>query len=315
MSSRYDPGLVSVILPLYKVYRYVGEAIDSLKAQTYTHFECLCLDDGSGNEMTAVVRAKIADDPRFRLYEFENAGMAEGRNRGLNLANGEYVTFLDQDDGFHPRFLEEMVGALEKYKADCAVCMFKNIGQDVKIADCSAGDCLQVDWKPIDTPSIYFMDVSDRDIYNVWQKVFRRSSLGGLRFRKNLFGADDACFSLEAFLRFQRIVYTDAQLHFYRQHDESVTSQKVSRYTFSKLNLVTELAPLIPEYQRRFFRKFALLQLKRAVKDAVRCSCDKQVRRELAEATRDALHRAGLHVWMWSIGAQLRYLKLWLSSF
>ena len=93
---------ISVIVPLYNVERYVGDAVRSLQAQTFGDFEAILVDDGSTDETLAEARAAIGDDARFSIVQQANCGPATARNRGLSQARGVYVTFLDADDSFAP---------------------------------------------------------------------------------------------------------------------------------------------------------------------------------------------------------------------
>jgi glycosyltransferase involved in cell wall biosynthesis len=95
---------ISVIIPAYNASRTVGTAVDSVLAQTFVDFELLVIDDGSRDDTAEVVRAR--DDPRLNCVRTESGGVAVARNRGLELAAGSYVAFLDADDAWQPRKLE-----------------------------------------------------------------------------------------------------------------------------------------------------------------------------------------------------------------
>ena len=86
----------SVVMPMYNVEKYVRQAIASVLAQTYQHFELLCVDDGS-TDGTLAIAASFAD-PRIRIISQENRGLSGARNTGINNSSGLYVAFLDSDD-------------------------------------------------------------------------------------------------------------------------------------------------------------------------------------------------------------------------
>ncbi len=102
---------VSVIIPAYNQGRFLGDAIESVLAQTYPDFEILAVDDGSTDD-TAVV-AQSYTDPRVRYIYKENGGLSSARNAGLRQAAGEYISYLDSDDCFLPAKLTRLVGELE----------------------------------------------------------------------------------------------------------------------------------------------------------------------------------------------------------
>lgn len=89
---------VSVIIPVYNDERFVAECVDSVRRQKDVALEIICIDDGSTDGSAEVIRARQAEDPRIRLLVQENAGPGPARNRGMEVARGRYVAFLDSDD-------------------------------------------------------------------------------------------------------------------------------------------------------------------------------------------------------------------------
>jgi glycosyltransferase involved in cell wall biosynthesis len=112
MSSLNVPR-VTVITPAYNVGRYIGEAMDSVLAQSFGDFEYLVIDDGSTDETADVIRERVAADPRVQLITTDHAGACHARNVAIMQANGDFVAFLDGDDRWHPRFLHEQLSLLE----------------------------------------------------------------------------------------------------------------------------------------------------------------------------------------------------------
>jgi glycosyltransferase involved in cell wall biosynthesis len=112
--ARDDAGpLVSVVVPTYNYGRFIGEALDSLRAQTHGAWECVVVDDGSTDDTEEVVARVSAADPRVRYLRQPNRRQAAAKNTGLADARGRYVQFLDADDLLEPRKLERQVEFLE----------------------------------------------------------------------------------------------------------------------------------------------------------------------------------------------------------
>ena len=97
---------ISVIVPVYKVAGRLPACLESLRAQTFSDFECILVDDGSPDECGAICDEVAAADSRFSVIHKQNAGVSAARNAGLDVARGEYVVFLDADDEMAPRALE-----------------------------------------------------------------------------------------------------------------------------------------------------------------------------------------------------------------
>ncbi len=298
--------LITVIMPLYNVWEYLDVAIASVKQQTYPHFECLCLDDGSKNDMLERARALTADDARFTVHSFENAGVATSRNRGLALAKGEFIAFIDQDDCYHPKFLEEMLRLMTEHQADCVVAAFQEIHQLDAMADFLAQPLEKVASEVVNEPLRWVLSAK-RDIYNVWQKLWRVSALKGVQFNPAIFGADDMVFTCETFAQFQRIVWCETPLYGYRMHNANVTSQNPSRYALSKCAACEALQASIAYYYPWRFRKFVLKHLSAVVKDYAKLTYPAEEHRAILNALAAALKTCHCKPWMWSLKKYLRY--------
>ncbi|MEM6256035.1 MAG: glycosyltransferase [Cyanobacteria bacterium P01_D01_bin.156] len=111
---------VSVIVPLYNKAKFVRRTVDSILAQTMADFEVIVVDDGSTDDGRTIVSG--IDDSRIRLVHQANQGPGAARNRGLALANGNYIAFLDADDEWLPNFLETTLNHLKQHP-DCALCV------------------------------------------------------------------------------------------------------------------------------------------------------------------------------------------------
>ena len=108
-------SLVSIIVPFYNAENYVKETIGSVLAQTYQQFEILLINDGSTDQSSGII--KTIKDDRIHLVDQENQGVSFSRNKGIAMAKGEFIVFLDADDLLHPSFLEKRIFRLSKSAA------------------------------------------------------------------------------------------------------------------------------------------------------------------------------------------------------
>ena len=106
-----QPGLVSIMMPAYNAAAYIQAAVESVLAQTYTHWELIVVNDGSTDATAAIVG--VFRDARIRVFEQPNRGEAAARNRALLEARGEWLAFLDSDDQFLPEYLEKTLDFLK----------------------------------------------------------------------------------------------------------------------------------------------------------------------------------------------------------
>ena len=107
--------LVSVIIPCYNQAHYIGQALESVLEQTYTHWECIVVNDGSQDQSEDVIKSFTQHDSRIQYVYQKNAGVAAARNKGFSKAKGDYIQFLDGDDWLHPDKLKTQFAYLNKH--------------------------------------------------------------------------------------------------------------------------------------------------------------------------------------------------------
>jgi Glycosyltransferases involved in cell wall biogenesis len=121
---------VSVIVPVYNAEKFLQACVDSVRAQTFTDWELLLIDDGSRDGSPALCDACAVEDDRIRVFHQENGGVSTARNLGLSAAQGTCIAFLDADDRYDPRFLSTLWSEMERTGADAAACAHWNIWPD-----------------------------------------------------------------------------------------------------------------------------------------------------------------------------------------
>lgn len=121
MESKKDPVNISIIVPVYKVEKYLRRCLDSLMAQTYRDYEVILVDDGSPDECGAICDAYAAEHDNILVIHQENRGQAAARNHGMQYASGAYISFVDSDDVVVPGYLEYLWGMMQKYDADLSI--------------------------------------------------------------------------------------------------------------------------------------------------------------------------------------------------
>ncbi len=123
-----DAQLISIIMPCHNAARHIEESIASVQSQTDPNFELVIVDDGSTDDSLAILRSIAKNDSRINITTQENRGVGPARNRGLSMAQGQFVAFLDADDLWRAEFREKMRRALLEREADLAYCGWQNLG-------------------------------------------------------------------------------------------------------------------------------------------------------------------------------------------
>ena len=172
---------ISIVMPLYKGVSFVGAALESVLSQSFKDWECICVDDGSRDGTGSVAEQFAAKDPRIRVLWQENGGTSRARNTALDAANGRFIAFLDEDDLYHPRYLEVLHSAAVRHGADAVGMDFVPFEESVRPVFSDP---------PPMTETVYGAD-GIRDLaarwydgapWEVWRHLYRREITVGVRF-------------------------------------------------------------------------------------------------------------------------------------
>ncbi|MBQ2017344.1 MAG: glycosyltransferase family 2 protein, partial [Alphaproteobacteria bacterium] len=109
---------ISIIIPVYKVEKYLRRCLDSVLNQTFTDWQAICVNDGSPDNSAEILAEYAARDSRFVVVNKENGGLSDARNAGMPYANGEYIMYLDSDDFIHPQTMEIAYHLAQRDKSD-----------------------------------------------------------------------------------------------------------------------------------------------------------------------------------------------------
>ena len=121
MGNKHQVLFCSVIVPVYNVALYLGECLDSILAQTYGGWQCLCTDDGSKDGSAEILDDYARSDVRFHIVHQPNAGVSAARNRALDRAQGQWICFVDGDDAIHPNTLNILHDTAVKFPKTPAI--------------------------------------------------------------------------------------------------------------------------------------------------------------------------------------------------
>lgn len=226
--------ILSVVVPVYNVERYLVRCMDSLLAQSYSDFELILVDDGSTDSSGLLCDRFAAQHANIQVVHQKNGGLGMARNAGLDCATGEYVLFLDSDDYFGPELLNNLLDEAQRTGADLVIGGHTVVGADGKKSS-STVSCERVFRTPEEMKNLLLYTVgtppeeSVDSLYGVSAcgRLYRRSIIEqyGLRFvSERQLISEDLIFNLD-FLRnaHSAAVITDAS-YFYCANDGSLTN-------------------------------------------------------------------------------------------
>lgn len=179
--------VVSIIVPVFNVEKYLSQCLDSILAQTLKDIEIILIDDGSSDSSVSIMDDYASRDSRIVAVHTPNHGVSSARNRGIEMASGKYIGFVDSDDHVDDAMFEKMVDVAEKSDADCVQCEYETVFDSGKMMVSGGSDKMMVYERPEAICALMSQSIS----YTVWSKIFRREAIGTLRFfEKWQFGED-----------------------------------------------------------------------------------------------------------------------------
>lgn len=219
---------LSIIVPVYKVEPYIRRCIDSILTQTFRDFEVILVDDGSPDNCPAICDEYAEKDSRVRVIHKKNGGISDARNAGLDVAQGEYIGFVDSDDFIHPQMYEIMLRVIQKSSADLLQCNLIGVSanQEVKYPTIEHDTEIKIyDAKAVvDQFYPYFWQIMPG---YMWCKVFRHQVLDGIRFPVGKY-FEDIAILLPILNRCKTVATIDIPLYYYVSNSDSITRQKVT---------------------------------------------------------------------------------------
>lgn len=222
---------ISVIVPVYKVEKYLHECVDSILAQTFSDFELILVDDGSPDNCGAICDEYAAKDSRVRVIHQENQGLSGARNSGIDIAEGEYITFIDSDDFVDARYLEILMEGA-KDGVGVVVCRHKEFADGDMLSNWQGEIVLRSFDKVEALTALY--DGNPQVPINACCKLLRRGLIGTYRFPVGKLHEDQA-FTPYILYRAEQIVSCDAVLYHYRCNPASITRNTFSAKRYDDL--------------------------------------------------------------------------------
>ena len=196
---------VSIIIPIYKVERYIYKCVDSVLNQTHQNIEVILVDDGSPDTCPTICDEYALKDSRVKVLHKENGGLSSARNLGLDNMTGEYVSFVDGDDYIEFDMIETMLDMLETGNGDVAICLEKRDNERFFEGD------------------IYKNILEDKIGSQVWRYLYSVELFRGIRFPLNRYVEDIAI--LHKVLYRAKIVYVPKRFYnYYYNNQESISN-------------------------------------------------------------------------------------------
>lgn len=241
---------ISVIIPVYNAEKYLKECLDSILNNTLKDIEVICVDDGSTDNSLKILEEYKHLYTNISLLHTKNQGGGAARNRGLDIAKGKYLLFLDADDYFDKEMFEKLYNQLEKTNADVCVCGINKYSDRDQQLVIDRAPNLPESIRNLET--FNYKDIPNDILYYfknaAWNKMFRTSFIKeqGLKFQE-IRRSNDLYFSKVALLSAKIITKVDEKLVFYRVHQKTNCQSNNYKYPYEFIKALTKLNNYIYE--------------------------------------------------------------------
>lgn len=260
---------LSVIIPVYNVENHLRKCLDSILNQTFKDLELILVNDGSTDGSATICEEYAEKDTRIKVIHQANSGVSAARNKGIGVATGEYLTFVDSDDWVENTMYEEMLKiAFQQPKTDVLMCDFKNVSvastQEIS-AEIRAGHYSKHEIVANLYPTLLATENFGRiPIISVWSCLFKRSFLikENIKFEVDLLYSEDYLFMAETMIKAQSFYYFKGNYFYnYLQYDASRSKKFQPVWWENLLYLNRELRKLLQHNKEYNFARQLKLQM------------------------------------------------------
>lgn len=218
--------LISIIVPVYNVEKYLDQCIESIINQTYKELEIFLIEDGSPDNCGAICDSWAKKDDRIKVFHVDNGGSARARNIGLLHAKGKYVGFVDADDFLMPSMYEILYKLAINSSAEITECGYYKVTSDVMHNSLNNLEGKTI--RTFNTAEALLENVRDTVVQQVvWNKLYLKRIIGNTFFTEGKY-IDDEFWTYKIIGSAKKIVSTTEKLYCYRQQEASMMHQSFS---------------------------------------------------------------------------------------
>lgn len=214
--------LISVIVPVYNVEKYLPRCVDSILGQTYANLEIILVDDGSPDSSGAICDEYAAKDRRIKIIHKKNGGLSDARNVAIDIAKGEYITFVDSDDYVASDYVETLYRLIEKYRCKAGVAWLRTFHEG-READTNQPPYIEKVFDRMEgIEKMFYQELFDT---TAWGKIYHRTLFStGIRYPVGLL-YEDLPTTYLLFLQSDRIAYCNRIVYNYQLRANSIEGQ------------------------------------------------------------------------------------------
>lgn len=217
--------LISIVVPIYNVERFLKKCIDSIINQTYTNLEILLIDDGSSDGSTSICEDYLKKDERIRFFKKQNGGLSDARNVGIDNSSGSYICFIDADDYVSKDYVQRMYSALAFNESDICVCNFSSVEEDGSKSKKEYGAKLINSTFSRESINSIFISNMNISMTVAWNKIYKKDLFKEIRYPVGKLHEDEWT-TYKLLYKCSKVCTISDELYYYVQRLNSITYSK-----------------------------------------------------------------------------------------
>lgn len=254
--------LISIVVPVYKVKEYINDCISSILQQSYPYFELILVDDGSPDNCGEICDQYALQDKRIHVIHKQNGGLSDARNAGINVAKGEYITFVDSDDIVHQDYLKKMIDMAESTHADIIQCGFTSDKESLgaypfsqeKVCSFSSEEALH-DLLRMKTVQV-----------NAWAKLYKIDLFHGIRYPYGRINEDNLTTYKLILAAHSSVVCSNQNLYFYRVNPDGIMHSTFSAKRYEILSFADEITDYLGDDVQKYKSDIEYSEMRLAIR-------------------------------------------------
>lgn len=226
-----EEPLISIIVPVYNIEQYLNRCVNSIVGQSYWNLEIILVDDGSTDHCPDLCDAWAEQDNRIKVIHKTNGGLSDARNKGMEIASGEFIGFVDSDDWIDSQMYEKLLTAIKRDESDIAACSVQMVWKDGSLSRMLTKQINCV----INKQEAQAELLIERKLKQpVWYKLYRQSIIRCIPFEVGKCH-EDVYWSYQAIGNADKISIIDSIGYYYWQHEDSIMG---AGYSLKRLDVM-----------------------------------------------------------------------------
>ncbi len=235
--------LISIIVPIYKVEKYLNRCLDSIINQTYKDLEIILVDDGSPDNCGRICDEYELKDNRIKVIHKENGGLSDARNVAIDIAKGEYITFIDSDDYVTIDYVESLYNIINKYNAEMSISLPNSFKEGTIPAEYIESKKEKIFDPRMAVSTMFYQELFDN---YAWAKLYHKSLFDNIRYPKGLL-FEDLPTTYKLMFKCKTIVFINYKNYYYLQRNDSIEGGAFNKEKYESALTVIEMMEKDPD--------------------------------------------------------------------